>query len=432
MKKNFIIGINRDPSLISYCDPDLIITTNRVTLKKPTDIIALNDFAPAGTWFPLYDTDIIAMVAGIFPERTMPEQYKMLAKKAYPACKKAINKKIKKESRTKNIIINSYFNTTTTSLRKKGYTIIGPRDNLVYYYSRKTIAYQLAKACSIPVPPGKIVKNISAVERTLTHNPQKSFFVASDDDPFFPTNIHARHIQDLATLKKNIPYLVTEWLSVKKNQNSQVLIGKNNMLYLGVSDQIIRHGVKYFGNTYPTTLAKKYQKTIQQYSLTLAKNMQQQGYRGIVGFDWMIDDANNIFFTEINPRKNRSTGILISMLDQYRAKNTPSIFELELLASQNKMWNTTEFNIAPNICWHMELIKSKNNIQIKKNIIPAYSESRIFKNIIKTKTSILNFPPKETRITKNHPDIARIIVTGTHRQNIKRAVHAAKKKIIDT
>lgn len=411
MKQTFTVGISRDPALISYCQPDLIITSNCVPINENIPIIALSDLMPDKPFLKIYDTDILEIID---KNNKIREQ---------------VFSEIDKQANNRQVVINPYYNAFTEKFRKKGYTVIGPSDELAYEFSRKTVAYKFAEKNNVPVPEGKILKNINEVKEYWMQNSFASIFVASDDDPYHPTNIHAKNKADLKTLPQNIPYLVTKWIKSANSYNTQVLIGPNSIFYLGLTDQIIKKDVKYYGNRYPTTTSSENQATLKKYSLALSKALQKKGYRGIVGFDWIKTKDNALLFVETNPRKNRSSAMLINFINHYRPNNSPSIIDLEIQASQNEDWHTHEWPVPNDIYWIMEVQKSYKDIISKKNIKPKYSANNIFSTTRRTRTSILNFPKKGTVIQSSCPDIARIISVGKDKNNIQNKLSKAKEKL---
>ncbi len=395
MKDKFIVAISRDPALISYCQPDLIITTNKVNSYGSIPTICLQDFLPEDSFLSLYDTQLMAIINHENKD-----------------FQKLVLKEIKTRAQNKEIFVNPYYNAHTETLRKNDFNIIGPSDDLAYKFSSKTEAYKIALKEKVPVAPGEINVNPEEIKNLFEKNPL-GLFVAEDYNHYYPNNFYISKSDDLSKLNPKSKYLVTIWQkNIINSPNTQVIIGPKKILYLGITDQIIKKGVKYYGNNYPCTSSAQNQDRIKEYSLAIAKAMQKEGYRGFAGFDWIEVESGEIFMVEINPRKNRSSAILAGMLDYYRPSSAPSIFELEIMATENQDWEAEEWKVPDNIKWTMEVYKIYKEKKVKENILPSYSEQNIFNT--ENQYSILNFPKKDQVLTPDCPDIARIITIGSN------------------
>lgn len=402
MQDTYLVGIGRDPTLIAYCKPDLIITTNRVPLASDIHLIALNDFIDGNPYLAMYDTDLMQACQSESIEQVPAEVVKQFSV--------AIYKTIAAQAKTKQVVINPYYNAFTQRFRDLGFQVIGPQDSIAYEYSRKVVAYKLGQHCGVPVPQGSVVKGTSGIKSFIQSNPQAQagFFIASDGDPYYPVNRHINTEQELNHLDDGINYLVTIWMDRVNSPNSQVLVGANQLLYLGLLDQIIKYDVKYYGNTFPSH--SQFANQIKNYSLLLARAMQKDGYRGIVGFDW-IETRTDCYLAEINPRKNRSTSMLINCLNHFRTSASPEIVELEMAASAEVDLPSFISSIPETLKWKMELYKLKQSALVTSEISPTYSESELFEQTSPS-TSILNFPTVGTHLSPSVPDIARIVTSA--------------------
>lgn len=80
-------------------------------------------------------------------------------------------------------------------------------------------------------------------------------------------------------------------------------------------------------------LSKNLQDLIRNNTMKIAKKLQQSGYRGICGVDYILK-GNNLYFMEINPRFQASSEYLDKSLIK---KGLPSLFELNYMAFYNKV-----------------------------------------------------------------------------------------------
>ena len=120
--------------------------------------------------------------------------------------------------------------------------------------------------------------------------------------------------------------------------NITVIIGKDEIIYLPVSAQLISlidKKYKYVGADFifPYTLKKNILNKLKKYSEEISIRLKEMGYRGILGIDYILDKNNNIYFMELNPRFQASSFLISKYLEKYCGTN---IAELHYLASSNK------------------------------------------------------------------------------------------------
>lgn len=427
MKKPFVIGVARDVSLISYCHPDLIITINRASLAEAIPIIAINDFF-SGQFLPLMDTDLMALFCSKkIKEAKIPEF--VLIKK--DEIQREVFKQILEMAGRRPVVINPYYKAFSHGFQEKGFLVIGPSDKNVLSLDKKIVTHQLAKKNNLFVAKGFVKKDLAQVKKDFSKIKKQfgSFFLAAYDTPFYPTNRHIKSFKDLKGLSKNSPLLLTRWLNKTASPNSQVLIGKRQILFLGLTDQIIKEEIKYFGNLFPSGLSLKQQKEIERLTLILAKAMQKMGYRGLAGFDWFVDDGGQILFSEINPRKNRSSAILIAAYDTFKNKDAQTIFEMEIAASNEKRFFPVKINLPKNLFWAMERYKVFEPMVITRQLSSDFIEADSFLDKNKNSFSIFNPFPKGMIVGPACPDIARIFSIGSSPEKVLSNLEKAKQKI---
>lgn len=120
--------------------------------------------------------------------------------------------------------------------------------------------------------------------------------------------------------------------------NTTVIIGKYNDIYLPSSVQLIKlenDCFKYVGADfiYYQNLSDKIKKQIKDYTTIIIKELKKLDYKGIVGIDYILDDNDNLYYMEINPRFQASSFIISKYLDKYCST---SIAELHYLAITNQ------------------------------------------------------------------------------------------------
>ena len=122
-----------------------------------------------------------------------------------------------------------------------------------------------------------------------------------------------------------------------------ILIGKYETIKLPISVQLIKQindRFKYVGADfiYASKLGDKAINKINDYANTVALELKQLGYQGIVGIDYIIDNNDNVYFMELNPRFQASSFIINKYLEKYCSTN---LAELHYLAITNKCMGNT-------------------------------------------------------------------------------------------
>ena len=139
------------------------------------------------------------------------------------------------------------------------------------------------------------------------------------------------------SLKCNNKYLISKYIK-HLPINITVIIGKYNDIIFPVSIQLIKltdDNFKYVGADfiYYQTLNNNIKEKVESYTKIIIKTLKENGYKGIIGIDYIIDDNDNVLFMEFNPRFQSSSFILSQHLEKYCST---SIAELHYLATQDK------------------------------------------------------------------------------------------------
>lgn len=155
------------------------------------------------------------------------------------------------------------------------------------------------------------------VQANLSSGGEKTFLLPSKGrTEFFPPVDYGK------------PYLVSPYLEECNSYNSHLIITATQVVVLSVSLQIIRqtnHTFSYVGGDFSSReITQHIRKSICCASRELGEVLQSNGYRGIIGFDF-LSDGNRIFALEANPRFQGSSILLDKELNQ---KLGLSLFEM--------------------------------------------------------------------------------------------------------
>lgn len=111
-----------------------------------------------------------------------------------------------------------------------------------------------------------------------------------------------------------------------------VVAGEDDVFVAGVADQRIEGGTRFTGSTFPSVLEDSIQHQLGIYTRRIGRELAREGYRGIFGCDFIVDTEGNIFFLEVNARKQGTTMEFCCTLEQNLPPGTPTLPELEYYA----------------------------------------------------------------------------------------------------
>ncbi len=136
-------------------------------------------------------------------------------------------------------------------------------------------------------------------------------------------------------LNKKLTYSVSEFIENTTPVNSTFMISDNDVFLFDCSCQIISNNneLVYAGWDFEgyKNLSQVSKNKVKAQTLKIAAKLQQLGYRGICGIDYIIK-GKDVYFMEVNPRFQVSSQELDKKLIE---KGFPSIFELNYLSFYN-------------------------------------------------------------------------------------------------
>jgi nitroreductase len=152
---------------------------------------------------------------------------------------------------------------------------------------------------------------------------------------------YGTHVVNIATncLKQfnGKTFMVSPYIENSVSVNAHIMIGHNTILYFPESIQIIsnlNNKLIYLGADYISfqSLSVTKRNRLRCYVKKLGEYLQNLGYKGILGFDFLIT-KDEIMFVEVNPRFQASTPLLNKAL---KVKGLPSIQEMQIAAFMDK------------------------------------------------------------------------------------------------
>lgn len=129
------------------------------------------------------------------------------------------------------------------------------------------------------------------------------------------------------------PFMVSPYFEQSVSANIHMVIGEETLLYFPGSMQIMREldgKLLYLGADYITfrTLPPLQKEKLRKFSNSLGSALQGMGYRGVVGFDFLIT-KDEVMFVEVNARFQASTPLLNKALKE---SGLPTLQDMQLAA----------------------------------------------------------------------------------------------------
>ena len=166
----------------------------------------------------------------------------------------------------------------------------------------------------------------------------KSMLIFQENNSSGGYGTHVVHI-DTNHLKQFIgkTFIVSPYIENSVSVNLHIIIGHNTILYFPGSIQIIRNinnKLIYLGADYISfqSLSLIKRNRLKCYVKKLGEYLRNLGYKGILGFDFLIT-KDEIMFVEVNPRFQASTPLLNTAL---KIKGIPSMQEMQIAAFMDK------------------------------------------------------------------------------------------------
>lgn len=190
----------------------------------------------------------------------------------------------------------------------------------------------------VQVPPFALLSKPECVYNKLNYKfkPYEQFIIqynysSGGNGTFLMNATNENFIRNKLSLYK--PYLVSPYIEDAYSACCHVIIGEKSCIIFPIGLQILSKDMNYKGTTYnlPFELKEKLQ-MINKFIETISDRLAHVGYRGVCGYDFLINE-HDIFLIEINPRYMGSSYLINKVLYE---NNLPSLFELNDNAFQNK------------------------------------------------------------------------------------------------
>ncbi|MGA1861264.1 ATP-grasp domain-containing protein [Deferribacter thermophilus] len=320
--------------------------------------------------------------------------------------------------------------------------LIGPDPFLVEKFNNKIFQYTLLKD-EIPVVEHKICNSFTQLideTESLRNDWIDGIFVTLEYSAGGANSIISYTKKELYEKYKGFDtnYLISRYIPHKYDPTVLGVVGNENDIYIaGVADQRIVNGTKFTGSTYPSVLPEKVKEELYDYTRKIGKILGKYGYRGIFGCDYIVDDDENVFFVEINARKQGTTLEFCCTLENCLPEGSPNLPELELYSVLYNKFpeNVIEKYDCDEIHWGTYNFKVPTNT-ITDGYIPQFKDEReVFRKVAKGKLKkdyvVMEHIGNDFIITTG-TFLARIVSVASSREEMLEGIEFGKKLVENT
>lgn len=125
-------------------------------------------------------------------------------------------------------------------------------------------------------------------------------------------------------------YLISGYMPHVYDPTVLAVVGSATDVYVaGVADMNIVDGNKFRGSTFPSVLPQHVQEELREYTAAVGRELGKLGFKGIYGCDYIVTEDEDIYFIEVNPRKQGTTMEYCSALERLLPEGAPSLFDME-------------------------------------------------------------------------------------------------------
>jgi len=287
--------------------------------------------------------------------------------------------------------------------------VIGPSSDLFERFDDKVYQREIMDELGIPVPRGYVADGFEHLVALYQENFGGDAFVSCDRGFGGNGSEKVSGLEDLhesEKLKEKKRFIITDLLDLKQSHCAIGIVANGDeVMFVSVSDQLM-DGVEHMGNLYPSAMSAENAGMVEKYMEMIGRRLGRSGYRGIFGVDFMTDQEDTLYFTEINPRK---VGHIPETIFAYRAENPGSITipELEFLAVTEGALGEHHLEM-PSMGWGVLCAKAEKGQRTTNHVPRERKEKEIFRN---SGSIVIDHPGKN--------------ITYLRRGKIARALHVS-------
>lgn len=230
-----------------------------------------------------------------------------------------------------------------TFTRMPGVVLLGPNGQVASMWNNKLYQLQMLKD-AVPVIDYKICSGVremlSSMDEALSSWPQGVFV----SRPYSAAGTNSFIVRSTEDLNQKLPlpqstYFISRYVPHEFDPTVLGVVGNEDDVFIAaIADQEIEGGNMFRGSTFPSVLPYREQLEIKEHTRMVGRVLGRSGYRGIFGCDYIVSQSGDIFFVEVNARKQGTTMEMCCTLENLLPEESPSLMELEYYAvTENRL-----------------------------------------------------------------------------------------------
>jgi hypothetical protein len=263
--------------------------------------------------------------------------------------------------------------------------LVGPDPKLARSLNSKLNQYEMACRLGIPVPSGGCCFSLheaawSAREMIVSGH---SVFFSQEYSAAGSNSMILTSVREIETRfsDPDCGYLVTRYLEHDHDPTVLGIVANENDVYIAsVADQKIE-GTRFKGSTFPTVLPDGTVMELKEMTRLVGRHLGELGYRGAFGCDYIVDPRGQVYFIEVNARKQGTT-LETALTMKHRLPGHPSFPELEFEAVINGRFPRLLEEMdsgSGSICWGTYNYKAERDLVVTSDLGPMASEPELFR-----------------------------------------------------
>jgi hypothetical protein len=213
--------------------------------------------------------------------------------------------------------------------------VLGPDPALAERYDDKGEQFRLFERLGVPTAPVVVLGSLEEVRLRLS--PGTRYLLSASRNT---GGIESRVVDSPADLNglaerlrprnRGGPFILQTFLSnvVCSPNTTAIASGGGRVDVISVADQLL-DGICYVGNVWPSRALPGSQAQAVDITRAVGTHLAQEGYRGLFGMDFIVDDAGRVMAVDLNPR--RQGGYLCNTL--WLRRHGVSLTDVELAVS---------------------------------------------------------------------------------------------------